>query len=54
MAAAVIYLLTPVDFIPDMLPLGLMDDMMIITWALNVSADELKRYKKANGIQSDK
>ena len=54
MAAAVIYLITPVDFIPDMLPLGLMDDMMIITWALNVSADELKRDKKANGIQSDK
>ncbi len=54
MAAAVIYLITPVDFIPDMLPLGLMDDMMIITWVLNVSADELKRYKKANGIQSDK
>lgn len=53
MVAAVIYLITPVDFIPDVLPLGLIDDMMIISWALNVSADELKRYKKTV-IDSDK
>jgi len=48
MISAVIYLITPTDFIPDMLPLGLMDDMMIITWVLNVSADELRRYQKQN------
>lgn len=53
MVAAVIYLITPVDFISDVLPLGLIDDMMIISWALNVSADELKRYKKTV-IDSDK
>lgn len=46
MVSTVIYLITPTDFIPDMLPLGLIDDMMIITWVLNVSADELRRYKK--------
>ena len=53
MVAATIYLITPVDFVPDILPLGLMDDMMIIVWAMNVSADELKRYKKAV-IDNDK
>lgn len=52
-AAVIIYLITPVDFIPDMLPLGLMDDMMIITWALNVSADDLKRYKKKNEMDKN-
>lgn len=39
--ATVIYLITPVDFVSDMLPLGLMDDLMIISWALNVTSDEL-------------
>lgn len=45
--AATIYLITPVDFVPDMLPLGLMDDLMIISWALNVTSDELRRYRFA-------
>ncbi len=45
--AAIIYLITPVDFVPDMLPLGLMDDLMIISWALNVTSDELRRYRLA-------
>lgn len=45
--AAAIYLISPIDFIPDMLPLGLIDDTAIIIWAMNVSSDELKRYKKA-------
>lgn len=43
--ASAIYLISPIDFIPDMLPLGLIDDSAIIIWALNVSSDELKRYK---------
>ena len=46
--AAATYLITPVDFVPDMLPLGLMDDLMIISWVLNVTSDELKRYRLAN------
>ena len=46
--AAAIYLITPVDFVPDMFPLGLMDDLMIISWILNVTSDELERYRLAN------
>ena len=43
--ASAIYLISPIDFIPDILPSGLIDDSAIIIWALNVSSDELKRYK---------
>jgi len=45
--AAAIYLISPIDFIPDILPLGLIDDSAIIIWGLNVSSDELKRYKNS-------
>ena len=47
LVAAVIYLITPIDFMPDFLPTGLVDDSAIILWALNVSGDELARYKRA-------
>lgn len=42
--AGVMYLLCPVDFIFDFLPVGLIDDMTIILWVLNTSSNELKRY----------
>ena len=44
--AATLYLLSPVDMIPDFLPMGFVDDTAIIIWALNVSSKELERYKK--------
>ena len=47
LVAATIYLLTPIDFIPDFLPIGFLDDSTIILWALNVTSDELTRYKQA-------
>ena len=47
LVAATIYLLTPIDFIPDFLPSGFLDDSAIILWALNVTSDELTRYKQA-------
>lgn len=47
LVAATIYLLTPIDFIPDFLPTGFLDDSAIILWALNVTSDELERYKQA-------
>ena len=47
LVAAVIYLITPIDFMPDFLPTGLVDDSAIILWALNVTGDELARYKRA-------
>ena len=47
LVAAVIYLITPIDFMPDFLPTGLVDDSAIILWVLNVTGDELARYKRA-------
>lgn len=47
LVAATIYLLTPIDFIPDFLPIGFLDDSTIILWALNVTSDELERYKQS-------
>ena len=47
LVAAVIYLITPIDFMPDFLPTGLVDDSAIILWILNVTGDELARYKRA-------
>lgn len=48
--ACVMYLLCPVDFIPDFLPVGLIDDMTIILWVLNTSSNELKRYEEKSGM----
>ena len=53
LVAATIYLLTPIDFIPDFLPSGFLDDSAIILWALNVTSDELERYKQST-LESDK
>lgn len=36
-----------IDFMPDFLPTGLVDDSAIILWVLNVTGDELARYKRA-------
>ena len=47
LVATVIYLITPIDFMPDFLPTGLLDDSAIILWVLNVAGDELARYKRA-------
>lgn len=46
--AAVIYVISPFDFFPDMLPGGLVDDASIIAWALKEAAGELTKYKSRN------
>lgn len=46
--AALIYVVSPLDFFPDMIPGGLIDDASIIAWALKQTVDELKRYKINN------
>ena len=44
--AALVYLVSPLDFVADFLPLGLVDDIAIISWALNRLDDELSRYSQ--------
>lgn len=46
--AAFIYVVSPLDFLPDMIPGGLIDDASIIAWALKQTADELKNYRNNN------
>lgn len=40
-----VYVISPFDLMPDMLPTGLLDDSSLILWALKEAADELENYK---------
>ena len=41
----VIYVITPVDLLPDMVPTGLIDDVSVVLWALKQVSDELTNYR---------
>ncbi len=44
--AGLIYLVTPVDALPDFIPIGgWADDVFIIGWVIDCVSDELTRYK---------
>ena len=43
--AILIYVVSPFDLVPDMLPAGLLDDSSLIVWALKEVTDELSNYK---------
>lgn len=43
--AALIYGVSPLDFVADFIPFGLVDDIAIISWALNRLTDEFNRYR---------
>ena len=44
---AVIYVVTPIDLLPDFLPPGLIDDLSIIAWAMKEAVAELEKYKNS-------
>ena len=44
--AAIIYVVTPFDLFPDLLPGGLIDDVSIALWVIKEIGDELDKYKK--------
>lgn len=44
--AALIYIVTPLDFIPDFIIGGLIDDVAVIGWIINKLHDEFVRYKE--------
>lgn len=46
--AALIYVVSPIDIIPDFLPGGFIDDVAIIGFAIKQLHDELEKYKNAN------
>lgn len=44
--AGIIYFLSPIDFIPDMLPVvGFADDIALVTFIYNSVADEIERFE---------
>lgn len=46
--AALIYVVSPIDIIPDFLPGGFIDDVAIIGFAIKQLHDELEKYKSAD------
>lgn len=44
--AAIIYVITPIDLLPDFIPPGFIDDLTIVGWALKEVASELEKYKQ--------
>src|SRR5574344_31997 len=50
---SIIYVVTPIDAIPDWIPVGgLIDDVAILAWATHEFADELDRYRFFLGRKS--
>ncbi len=44
--AALVYVLSPLDIIPDFIPFaGLLDDVVVLTYTFSLLRDELTRYK---------
>lgn len=43
--AAIIYVVAPFDFLPDIIPGGLIDDVSIAVWAMKEAYDEFEKYK---------
>lgn len=45
--AAILYLVNPLDVIPDFLPgIGYLDDAAVLTWVLKMIADDLEEFRK--------
>lgn len=49
--AAAIYVVTPIDLMPDFIPPGFIDDLSIIAWAMKEVASGLEKYK--NRLKGD-
>jgi uncharacterized membrane protein YkvA (DUF1232 family) len=50
--AAIIYFVSPIDAIPDFLPIGLLDDAVVIAFVIGVVADELDDFMEWEKRQS--
>lgn len=49
--AAIIYVVSPLDVVPDVLPLGFVDDISIVTWAISRLTSELDKYASWRKLQ---
>ncbi|MDJ1503261.1 YkvA family protein [Xanthocytophaga agilis] len=51
--AALVYFVSPLDFIPDLLPvLGFSDDIAIVLWVLSSCTEEIKRFQEWEAAQA--
>jgi uncharacterized membrane protein YkvA (DUF1232 family) len=50
--AAIIYFVSPIDAIPDFLPIGLLDDAVVIAFVIGVVSDELDDFMEWEKRQS--
>lgn len=48
LAVAIIYIVSSIDFIPEMITgiLGFADDIFIVIWSLGIVNEEIEKYKK--------
>ncbi|MCA5004885.1 YkvA family protein [Sphingobacterium bovistauri] len=47
----ILYVVSPIDAIPDLIPvLGWLDDVTIVGYALSKLSEELKRYKESKSL----
>ena len=53
-AGAIIYVITPIDLLPDLIPPGLIDDISIVVWAMKEAAEELTRYLQWKELKQGK
>lgn len=51
--AAIIYVVTPFDLLPDLIPPGWIDDISIVAWAIKEAAEELDKYKNAKNKENE-
>jgi uncharacterized membrane protein YkvA (DUF1232 family) len=54
---AVVYFVTPTDFVPDfLLGLGFVDDIAVLSWALSMIQEDLIKFKswEAEKVSTDK
>ncbi len=49
---AIVYVVSPLDAIPDFVPAGFIDDTAILLWATKEFADELDRYKQYHKLSA--
>lgn len=51
--AAIIYVVTPFDLLPDLIPPGWIDDISIVAWAIKEATEELERYKNSKNKENE-
>ena len=51
--AAIIYVVTPFDLLPDFIPPGWIDDISIVAWAIKEATEELEKYKNNKNKNSE-